>query len=268
MPAQTRRVLATETHHKRCHEVLLMLLVKLLLVAAEAAAMVAQEDHFAQDVLNFVLNEYQNATGSAAAVPVVPAPAAEVSTSQLALTTAVPMSHDDFALQDFRVETGLFFDLNKGDDDDCEEEKKEDDCGGGGLLLWLFPFSVDQPESGVRKVQVPPLALLGPAFEDSHGLFVGEPPRLNHTWPRVNHTLPNATSIFRSTTAPPNATLHAIVATVSVAPTSSAFTSRSGTAGTSTHAGATARAASGAARSHAAILYMLSLFVATLGLLH
>lgn len=258
-----------------------MLLFKLLLVAAEAVAMVAQEDHFAQDVLNFVLNEYQNATGSAAAVPVVPAPAAEISTSQMAFTTAVPMSHDDFALQDFRVETGLFFDLNKGEDDDCEEEKKEDDCGEGGLLLWLFPFSVDQPESGVRKVQVPPLALLGPAFEDSHGLFVGEPPRLNHTrprvnhtLPRVNHTLPNATSVFRSTTAPPNATLHAIVATVSIAPTSSAFTSRSGTAGTSTHAGATtgasarasARAASGAARSHAAILYMLSLFFATLGL--
>lgn len=261
-----------------------MLLAKLLLVVAKAAALVAQEDHFAQDVLNFVLNEYQNATRSAAAVPVVPALAAEVSTSQVAFTAARPMSRDDFALQDFRVETGLFFDLNKGeDDDDCEEEeKKEDDCGGGGLLLWLFPFSVDQPESGVRKVQVPPLAMLGPAFEDSHGLFVGEPPRLNHTRPRANHTISRANTTSRSATSPPNASLHAIVATASVAPTRSAFTpsATNGTAGASTRAGVSSRAsarasirtsahaASGADRSHAAILYTLSLFVAISGLLH
>ena len=68
--------------------------------------------------------------------------------------------------QDLRVETGLFFDLNKDyDEDDCEEEK-EKDCDG----WWFWPFEADQSE----RASIQNDNLLALAQKNSHGLFTGQ----------------------------------------------------------------------------------------------
>ncbi|CAH2354394.1 hypothetical protein CLIB1423_16S01706 [[Candida] railenensis] len=164
-----------------------MLFVKVVFLAIFSIA--AAGDPFAQDVLSFVLNEYEGAklrttNGNSTASVVSNKPKLnrnaniDAGTSDALVAGVSPItnglaplefiSNDNLVRQaDVRVETGLFFDLNK--DEDCEEEVKEDDCEESKWARF-WPFSVE-PDARRQIIQVPSQELLKPAFEDSHGLF-------------------------------------------------------------------------------------------------
>lgn len=179
-----------------------MLLVKVVFLTIFSA--VAADDPFAQDVLQFVLNEYEGTklrtTDSNAIARLVsnkPKLSSNTSVdsggSNILVAGSFPAKSEPAPLElisnenlvrqaDVRVETGLFFDLNK--DEDCDEEVKEDVCEESTWARF-WPFSVE-PDDRRQIIQVPSQELLKPAFEDSHGLFSSNARTNNRT--RFNFT--------------------------------------------------------------------------------
>lgn len=153
-----------------------MLPRKIIISILVVVVPLARADDFVQNLLEFVVKDL---LGESIQITV---PETNHVTNELHVTNqAAPVeidpsnliSPDEVKQADFRIETGLFFDLNK-DPDDCEEEKKEDDCGEG---WWFWPFATTNSTETTPKneeipmVQVPSNLVLGQAFEDSHGLY-------------------------------------------------------------------------------------------------
>lgn len=161
-----------------------------LVITSSSFALALDQENFTQEVLGFIVHEKVNSGSDSkhvgSAIPTIHpqrlTPDIDLvnkSAPSLQLIKANDLvsgegSTEEFVQSDFRVETGLFFDLNKGEDDDCGEEKKKDDCEGG-LLSWFWPFSVDNSTSLERpQIELPTEVLMSPAFDDSHGLFSSE----------------------------------------------------------------------------------------------
>lgn len=145
-----------------------------------------KDESFLENVVHFVEDtrraqeeaghEHHNENGNGAHEVVAPKEALEPSQGIPEPGSGSGSGNSTVHQADFRIETGLFFDLNKGDESDCEEEEEESK-GKLKKLLFFLPSSTNSSRLN-STAMVSPSILIN--HSDQHNLFTSEPQKFEY----------------------------------------------------------------------------------------